>query len=89
VAETPPVLAEHPGVQALSAWLQHDPGVIAHVGTPAILHEDCRPCHIDDDHVSLNLAVDGPKGHARVIAEGHLAGEAWQFDRVDVRGPER
>jgi Zn-dependent protease with chaperone function len=81
----PPALSEHPGFQALTARLQHDPAVVARVGSPVVLQEDCHPCHLDDDHVQLNLGVQGPQGHERVEADGHRTDSGWTFDRIDVR----
>ncbi len=83
---TPPALEDHPGVKALTLQLQRAPAVVARVGTPVQLSEDCGPCRLTDDELTLNLSVHGPKGAAYLKVEGHRQGNDWRFDRMDVRG---
>jgi hypothetical protein len=70
--------------KALAELLAADPAAVRELGSPVAVQEDCGPCRIDDDRVELTLTAHGPKGDARVHAEGRLVAGAWQSERFDL-----
>lgn len=55
------------------------------------MQDDCAPCRIDDDYVSLTLIAHGPKGDARVLAVGRRVDGQWRYDwrNQDPASPRR
>ena len=80
----PPELHDLPAFKALVEQLGADAALVARLGSPLVVHEDCGPCRIRDDQVSLTLTVNGPKGAAGVHAVGRRVGNAWHYDRIEL-----
>ena len=78
----PPVLTALPAYKALVAQLAADPQAAARLGSPIEVEDDCGPCRIDDDHVSLTLTARGPKGALRLYARGRRIDGAWHYDEL-------
>ena len=78
----PPALVKLPAYKALVEQLAADPRATARLGSPIEVKDDCGPCRIDEDHVSLTLTAHGPKGDLRLRASGRRIDGAWHYDEL-------
>jgi beta-lactamase regulating signal transducer with metallopeptidase domain len=84
VPPPPMSFASSPAFAAAANAVRNDPHLISLLGTPITASVGHGSTRIDDDSASLSIALSGPKGTARLRAEGRLKVGRWQFSTLEV-----
>ena len=64
--------------------IQQDAGAVNELGNSIVMQSIGGPSHIEEDEVSLSLAMSGSKGRANVQIVGEKLDGQWRYSSLEV-----
>ena len=77
-------LENNPALKAAVHAIEQDAAVVKTLGNSIVMQSIGSPSHIEEDEVSLSLAMSGSKGRANVRIVGEKLDGQWRYSSLEV-----